>query len=161
MNNDIIDSTATVKDTINELNNISEQDIVNAVNNLSPEQCNEIGNALGNIIDGQKICTVKFTLNGDIGYRFDIYSHPERVDGKRVVEIKNIYNNFNGVIPDAPRELKYFFEFVGVIRYVFPRTIFPIGDDTTEDSLVITLENQINKYIKIGKIKGMEIRIDR
>lgn len=109
----------------------------------------------------RRICTVKFLFDGKIGYRFDIYTHPERVNGKRVVELKNIYNMFNEVVPDVPKRVADFFKFVGVIRYVFPTTMFPIGDKSTEDSVVVTIENNFNQYIKAAKIKGMEIKIDK
>jgi hypothetical protein len=109
----------------------------------------------------RRICTCKFLFDGKIGYRFDIYTHPERENDKRVVELKNVYNMFNEVVPEVPKRVGDFFKFVGVIRYVFPTTLFPIGDEVTEDSVIVTIENNFNQYSKAGKIKGMEIRIDK
>lgn len=109
----------------------------------------------------RKICTVKFLFNNVIAYRFDLYTHPEKVDGSKVVELKNAYNNFHGVVPEKTKLIGDFFKLVGVIKYVFPTVYIPIGDDVNEDSMVITIENNINQYIKMGKIKGMEIKVDR
>jgi hypothetical protein len=39
--------------------------------------------------------------------------------------------------------------------------MFPIGDEASEDSVVVTIENNFNNYIEVGKIKGMEIKIDK
>lgn len=129
---------------------------------ISDDKIKDAVKELEAVVSGsRKICTVKFLFNDKIGYRFDIYTHPEKVNDKRVVELKNVYNMFNEVVPELPKQVGDFFKFVGVIRYVFPTTMFPIGENTTEDSIVVTIENQINQYIRAGKIKGMEIKIDK
>lgn len=129
---------------------------------ISDDKIKDAVKELEDTINGsRRICTIKFLFDKKIGYRFDIYTHPDRVDNKRVVEIKNIYNMFNEVVPELPKRLGDFFKFVGVIRYVFPTTMFPIGDEASEDSVVVTIENNFNNYIEVGKIKGMEIKIDK
>jgi hypothetical protein len=132
------------------------------LSNISDDKIKDAMKDLEDAVNGaRRICTIKFLFDTKIGYRFDIYTHPERVNGKRVVEIKNVYNMFNEVVPELPKRLGDFFKFVGVIRYVFPTTMFPIGDEASEDSVVVTIENNFNDYIKTGKIKGMEIKIDK
>ena len=132
------------------------------LSNISNDKIKDAVKELEDVVKGaRKICTVKFLFDKKIGYRFDIYTHPDRVNDKRVVEIKNVYNMFNEVVPEAPKRLGDFFKFVGVIRYVFPTTMFPIGEDTSEDSVVVTIENNFNNYIDCAKIKGMEIKIDK
>ena len=130
--------------------------------NVSDDKLKEVMQNLEAATNGsRKICTVKFLFDGKIGYRFDLYTHPERVNNKKVIEIKNAYNMFNEVVPEIPKRLGDFFKFVGVIRYIFPTTMFPIEDDVTEDSVVVTIENNFNDYISTGKIKCMQIKIDR
>lgn len=132
------------------LSGLSQEEIQNVVDNLNTSNSG-----------ARKICTVKFLFDKKIAYRLDLFTHPEREEGRKVIEVKNCYNNFNDVVPTSPKRVGDFFKLVGVIRYVFPTTLFPIGEKTTEDSVVVTLENQFNQYIKAGKIKGMEIKIDR
>lgn len=143
----------------------AEQVLEQAKNLLSTIKDDKIKDTMKDLVDAvsgaRRICTVKFLFDGKIGYRFDIYTHPERVNDKRVVELKNVYNMFNEVVPEIPKRLGDFFKFVGVIRYVFPTTMFPIGEDTNEDSVVVTIENNFNNYIDTGKIKGMSIKIDK
>ena len=132
------------------------------LSNIPDDKIKDAVKEFENAVSGaRKICTVKFLFDEKIGYRFDLYTHPERVNDKRVVELRNIYNMFNEVVPELPKRVADFFKFVGVIRYVFPTTMFPIGDNATEDSVVVTIENNFNQYIKSAKIKGMEIKIDK
>lgn len=139
----------------------SAAEVEKILSGLSQEEIQNVVNNLNNGNGARKICTVKFLFDKKIAYRLDLFTHPEREEGRKVIEVKNCYNNFNDVVPTSPRRVGDFFKLVGVIRYVFPTTLFPIGDDTTEDSVVVTLENQFNQYIKAGKIKGMEIKIDK
>ena len=126
----------------------SDQNVVEVNNDSAPV---EIG----------RFATVRFICSKNtVVYRFDMWKTDDvDDDGNKLVALKNIINNFNQILPTKQSEFKDFFATVGLIRYVFPKTMFPVAKDVQEESLIVTLENNINDYIRAAKLKNLRIDI--
>jgi len=107
-----------------------------------------------------KIGTCKFIYKDEIIYRFDIWT-TDYNDGKtKLIQLKEIINNFNAIRPDNLRKVKTFFAIVGLVRFVFPKTMFEVPADSDEKTVAVTLENTVNQYSKYAKLKGLKFTVD-
>ena len=107
-----------------------------------------------------KFASVRFYVNDKVIYRFDLWTTVYRNDYNKLIEIKNIINNFDEIRPDSPRKFKDFFAVVGVVRYTFPKTMIPVSLDIDNKEVCVVFENSINQYIKFAKLKKMRIEIN-
>ena len=74
--------------------------------------------------------------------------------------MRNIINNFDAIRPESPKKVKDFFAIVGLIRFIFPKTMFPIKSTDQEESVIVTLENEITNNINMAKLKGFRVEIN-
>ena len=107
-----------------------------------------------------KFASVRFYVNDKVIYRFDLWTTVYRNDYNRLIEIKDIINNFDEIRPDSTRKFKDFFAVVGVVRYTFPKTMIPVSLDIDNKEVCVVFENSINQYIKYAKLKKMRIEIN-
>lgn len=115
----------------------------------------------------RRFASVRFYLNDSVVYRFDLWtsdnghgSYMTDDDGNKLIQLKNIINNFNDIRPEKPNQVKDFFAIVGLIRFMFPKTMFPIKASDKEEAVIVTLENEITNNIKMAKLKGFRVEIN-
>ena len=114
----------------------------------------------------RKFASVRFYLKDTIVYRFDLWTTSNGAGpltdehGNKLIEIKNLINNFDAIRPEKPNQVKDFFAIVGLIRFTFPKTKVPIGTDVKEDAYIVTLENEVSNSIKMAKLKNFRVVID-
>ena len=119
-----------------------------------------------NLIQPRRFATVKFYLKDTIVYRFDLWTttdgHNPLMDenGNKFVQLRNIINNFNAIRPESEKNVKDFFAIVGLIRFIFPKTMFPMDIHEKEETMIVTLENQISENIRMAKLKGFRVEIN-
>jgi hypothetical protein len=108
----------------------------------------------------KKFATVRFTYKDKVIYRFELWTTEYVNENYKAIALKNIINNFADIVPNNMRKINTFFAIVGLIRYVFPKTMIDVPIDTDERTVCVTLENSVTEYIKYAKLKGMTIKID-
>lgn len=118
------------------------------------------------LMQPRRFATVKFYLKDTIVYRFDLWTttdgHRPLMDenGNKYIQLMNIINNFNAIRPENEKDVKDFFAIVGLIRFIFPKTMFPMDANEKEETMIVTLENQITENIKMAKLKGFRVEIN-
>ncbi len=113
------------------------------------------------LINPHKFASCKFIYKEEITiYSFDLWTTEYKNEELKLIQLKAIINNFNAIRPDNMKKVRPFFAIVGLVRFVFPKTMFEVPKETKEKTIVLTLERTVNKYIKYAKLKGLKFVID-
>lgn len=119
-----------------------------------------------NTLEARKFASVRFYVDDQVVYRFDLWTTSNGYmpmtddNGHKLIQLKNIINNFDSIRPDNPKKVKDFFAIVGLIRFMFPKTMFPMKMEDKEETAIVTLENEISNNIKMAKLKGFRVEIN-
>jgi hypothetical protein len=117
------------------------------------------------IVKPKKFASVRFYLKDTVVYRFDLWTTsdghgPIMDNGNKLIQLRNIINNFNAIRPENEKDVKDFFAIVGLIRFIFPKTMFPMDANEKEETMIVTLENQVSENIRMAKLKGFRVEIN-
>ena len=140
------------------MDNIEEKDDLEYIDmdKVSEEAQKQI-----DLLNPHKFASCKFIYKEEIEiYRFDLWTTEYKDEELKLIQLKAIINNFNAIRPDNMKKVRPFFAIVGLVRFVFPKTMFEVPKETKEKTIVLTLERTVNKYIKYAKLKGLKFTID-
>lgn len=108
----------------------------------------------------RKFAVCKFIYKGREIYKFDLWTTRFGNRKIKLIELRNIINNFDKIRPENIRKVKEFFAIVGLVRFVFPKIMIDVPIETDFKSISDILTDNVNLYIKYAKLKGLEFKIE-